>query len=75
MMIICDYCGRDIDALGQDNMSHVPFSAMCEDCHRGFAEPVETAPAWDTELCPRCGRNIRANFWDNCPYCGKVMTG
>ena len=32
--IICGYCGDDIDAKGQDNMSpnDVP---MCEDCARG----------------------------------------
>lgn len=31
-MIICAECGRDIDAIGQDNMSHSPNFALCEDC-------------------------------------------
>jgi hypothetical protein len=31
MGIICDTCGRDIDALGQDNMSCVD-APLCEDC-------------------------------------------
>lgn len=30
MGIICDTCGRDIDALGQDNMS--VDAPLCEDC-------------------------------------------
>lgn len=30
--MICTICGRDIDALGQDNMSAVPACPMCEDC-------------------------------------------
>lgn len=31
MGIICESCGRDIDALGQDNMS-CTSGALCEDC-------------------------------------------
>ena len=31
MGIICESCGRDIDALGQDNMSCVD-APLCEDC-------------------------------------------
>lgn len=30
MGIICEHCGRDIDALGQDNMGM--GAPMCEDC-------------------------------------------
>lgn len=30
MGIICDTCGRDIDALGQDNMG--VDAPLCEDC-------------------------------------------
>lgn len=30
MRIICDTCGRDIDALGQDNMG--VDAPLCEDC-------------------------------------------
>lgn len=29
--IICSECGRDIDALGQDNMSFTS-EPLCEDC-------------------------------------------
>lgn len=32
-MIICSVCGRDIDAIGQDNMSY-GSSPICEDCSR-----------------------------------------
>lgn len=31
-MIICSVCGRDIDAIGQDNISY-GFSPICEDCN------------------------------------------
>lgn len=31
MGIICESCGRDIDALGQDNMS-CTCELLCEDC-------------------------------------------
>ena len=31
MGIICESCGRDIDALGQDNMS-CTCEPLCEDC-------------------------------------------
>lgn len=31
MGIICESCGRDIDALGQDNMS-CTSEPLCEDC-------------------------------------------
>ena len=30
-MIICSVCGRDIDAIGQDNMSY-DIHPICEDC-------------------------------------------
>lgn len=32
-MIRCAYCGDDIDAKGQDNMSSRIGSPMCEDCY------------------------------------------
>lgn len=32
MRLICVSCGRDIDELGQDNMSDVPGKPICEDC-------------------------------------------
>ena len=28
----CSSYGRDIDAIGQDNVSYVPGSPLCEDC-------------------------------------------
>lgn len=31
-MQICSKCGRDIDAIGQDNMSATPGYPLCEDC-------------------------------------------
>ena len=30
-MIICSSCGRDIDAIGQDNVSY-DLNPLCEDC-------------------------------------------
>lgn len=32
MKIICSECGRDINALGQDNMSET-MEPLCEDCY------------------------------------------
>ena len=34
LKILCAHCGRDINALGQDNMSHVVGSPLCEDCYQ-----------------------------------------
>ena len=31
-MLICSCCGRDIDAIGQDNCSFMPDYPLCEDC-------------------------------------------
>lgn len=31
-MLRCSECGRDIDALGQDNCSTMPGYPLCEDC-------------------------------------------
>lgn len=36
--MICPICGRDIDAIGQDNMSYIPGSPLCEDCARWMEE-------------------------------------
>lgn len=30
--MICVCCGRDINAIGQDNVSFVPGQPLCEDC-------------------------------------------
>lgn len=32
--LICSCCGRDIDSLGQDNMSY-NNKPLCEDCYNG----------------------------------------
>ena len=34
MPLICSCCGRDINAINQDNMSH-NSSPICEDCYNG----------------------------------------
>lgn len=39
MGIICDTCGRDIDALGQDNMG--VDAPLCEDCWGEEADYLE----------------------------------
>lgn len=42
MGIICESCGRDIDALGQDNMS-CTSEPLCEDCwneQQGYANDI-----------------------------------
>lgn len=31
-MIVCVNCGRDIDAIGQDNCSCILGEPLCEDC-------------------------------------------
>jgi hypothetical protein len=28
----CDYCGRDLNAINQDNLSCKPGIVVCEDC-------------------------------------------
>lgn len=30
--MICVVCGRDINAIGQDNVSYISGKPMCEDC-------------------------------------------
>lgn len=30
--MICVKCGRDINAIGQDNVSYIPGYPLCEDC-------------------------------------------
>ena len=46
MTLICSYCGRDIDAIGQDNMSDDLEHNMCEDCwlERQSREFVQNNP-------------------------------
>ena len=43
-MLICSECGRDIDAIGQDNCSCILGYPLCEDCAsdiRPFSYPEE----------------------------------
>jgi hypothetical protein len=30
--VLCSSCNRDINAIGQDNVSHIPGMPLCEDC-------------------------------------------
>ena len=46
MRIICSCCGRDINALGQDNMSSTLDQNLCEDC---YFEKKEDREDWDDE--------------------------
>ena len=32
MSLLCDYCGRDLNAIWQDNMSCEINLVICEDC-------------------------------------------
>lgn len=32
MSLICSTCGRDINVIGQDNVSYIPGQPLCEDC-------------------------------------------
>jgi len=32
MKLICDYCGRDLNEIWQDNMSWDLETVICEDC-------------------------------------------
>jgi len=32
-MLICVRCGRNINEIGQDNMSNLSGSPICEDCY------------------------------------------
>lgn len=50
MGIICDTCGRDIDALGQDNMG--VDAPLCEDCWGGQQSHTVAVPR-------REARNLR----------------
>lgn len=44
MGIICESCGRDIDALGQDNMS-CTCEPLCEDCWNEQQSHADAIPA------------------------------
>ncbi len=32
MILLCDHCSRDLNAIWQDNMSHDCDTVICEDC-------------------------------------------
>lgn len=44
----CGYCGRDLNAIGQDNMSHNCEVVVCEDCNFHLRKEEEDAEymAW-----------------------------
>ncbi len=48
MGIICKSCGRDIDALGQDNMG--VGAPLCEDCWNGRLVREERGRVWGREF-------------------------
>lgn len=39
--MICIYCGRDIDAIGQDNCSYTLGEPICEDCSENMPNDLE----------------------------------
>lgn len=44
MCLYCDSCRRDLNTIGQDNMSYDPYGVLCEDCagyDRGYDEAYE----------------------------------
>lgn len=42
----CYVCGRDIDALGQDNVSVTPGYPLCEDCGYDSHEEDDFYPSY-----------------------------
>jgi predicted amidophosphoribosyltransferase len=45
-MIICSSCGRDLNAIGSDNVSCECGQPMCEDCGRIYAEEQANENFW-----------------------------
>ena len=45
-MIICKHCGRDIDEIGQDNVSSEPNYPICEECNRLLEEADMEDQCW-----------------------------
>ena len=41
MALICSCCGKDINAIGQDNVSYVPNKPLCEDCEKEMYLPMD----------------------------------
>ena len=42
MKLNCSYCGRDLNEIWQDNMSHEPGIVECEDCAQFHKEIEES---------------------------------
>lgn len=38
--MICQYCKRDIDAIGQEDVSAIPGHPICEDCGADKDHPL-----------------------------------
>lgn len=51
MSLLCDYCGRDLDEIWQCNMSAIPFSVKCEDCHGRNNEHDRREEEQETRNC------------------------
>ena len=49
--LICTRCGRDLNAIGQDNMSFEPNSPLCEDCNSqniDYTDPYDSIEGFET---------------------------
>ena len=56
--MICVVCGRDLNAIGQDNVSYIPGQPLCEDC--GLDCSYEEDCFEEEESCHSCGMNRQA---------------
>ena len=52
MSVICSRCGRDIDAIGQDNVSYTR-EPVCEDCADRCGDCAHFIGGGDWNLCCR----------------------
>lgn len=50
MSVICSVCGRDIDSIGQDNVSYT-MQPVCEDCADKCGECANFIGGGDFGLC------------------------
>lgn len=50
--VVCSHCGRDIDAIGQDNVSY-DHHPLCEDCG-GVRSAGEEQICYHCEKCVDC---------------------
>jgi len=61
MRLVCSYCGRDLNAIGQDNMSYTLNEVICEDCaghdDESFVKGIGIENLWSDEYEERKIRN------------------